>query len=231
MKYIIILITLFVNHTLTFSQNTVESRNTMETLNTTTYSDGIWVPAKPVNNFIKGSVYLFPNWIGTFKVVTTNGDTTNLFNLNYNIKNQTIESSISKDSVFQYDSDKIDCIFYSNAKYKVFNSENMKGLFLEIINNEKVKVYKGYSITVETGSLNPLTQEKLSDDNYVQNFEYYFFVNGKFEKLKLSKKTILNLVKDKEKEKEVKDYTSKNNLSYTDDKDVKNILAFYSTLL
>lgn len=228
MKYSILFSFFLLSSYLTFSQNTVESRNTMESLNTTTYSDGIWVPAKPVNNFIKGSVYLFPNWIGQYKVIDKNGVTTNLFNLNYNIKGQTLESTISNDSVFQYDIDKIDYVLYSNNKYKVLENDVMKGLYLEIIDNNKVKLYKGYSVTVVSGNLNPLTQEKISDDSYEQNSHYYVYINAKYEKIKPSKKSMLKLLNDKSAE--IKEYLSKHTVSFTNDQDLKALLNYYSTL-
>jgi hypothetical protein len=227
MKNLTLLFSFLITLQLSFAQNDIQTRNTIadiDGLNT----HGAWVQAKTNKTIILGSVYLFPNWIGQYKVMAKNGVTTNLYNLNYNIKEQTIESSISNDSVFQYDIDKIDYVEFSKNKYKVFEDQEMKGLYLEIINNNKLKVYKGYSITVVTGSINPMTQEKISEDTYEQNTQYYFYNEGKYEKFKPSKKSILKLLNDKSTE--IKEYLSKHSISFSNDQDLKDLFNYYSTI-
>ncbi len=189
---------------------------------------GTWIPGKPLDNLISGTTYLFPNWIGKFEIVSKNGTKSKLFNLNYNIKSVTLESSISKDSVFQYDMQQIDYILTNNKKYKIISENKMNGLFEEIFSDEKIKLFKGFSIDILQGTFNPLTQEKMVNDKFIKINTYYFYIDNKFEKNKLNKNEVLNYLKDK-KEK-VKDFVSKYKMSYTNEEDVKSILQYYSSL-
>ena len=112
-----------------FSQTT-DAKNTSSNFNIgyqgNINTTGIWTPGTYKQNFIDGSVYLFPNFNGQYTVITKKGDSRKLFNLNYNLKTQTLESSISKDSIFQYDLDQFDYIIALNKKYKVLNNRMNK---------------------------------------------------------------------------------------------------------
>lgn len=227
MKKSIIYITLLFFVCKISAQSDIDNRNALQSMNSLNGS-GVWIPAKSNEKIILGSVYLFPNWIGQYKVITKSGTTTNLFNLNYNVKDQTIESSVSNDSVFQYDSDKIDYILHDKNKYKVLDDGGLKGLCLEICNTTKVKVYKSYSISVTTGSTNPLTQEKISEDTFDKVANYYVLNQDQYIKFKPSKKSILKLLNDKSVE--MKDYFSKHNFDFDNDQDLKTLFNYYNTL-
>ncbi|MBL7887556.1 MAG: hypothetical protein JNJ52_12465 [Flavobacterium sp.] len=227
MKNVYIFCLFLINWLYANAQSDIEKRNALQSMGSLSTS-GAWIPAKSNQTVILGSVYLFPNWVGQYKVIDNTGTTTNLFNLNYNIKNQTIESSISNDSVFQYDTDKIDYIIYNKDKYAVLNNDDLKGLYLEICNTNKIKIYKGYSVTVVTGSLNPLTQEKISEDTYEQISQYYFSNNGKYEKFKPTKKEIFKLLNDKSVE--IKEYLSKHTIEFSNDQDLKVLFNYYCSL-
>jgi hypothetical protein len=230
MKKNIVLCMMLFSALFVFSQNDVlENKANLQNLKETNlHISGVWIPGKPLENIVNGSVYLFPNWIGQYTVIDKNGVSNKLYNLNYNIKNNALESAISKDSVFQYDIDKIDYVLNANNKFKFFDDETMKGLFLEVVSSDKIKVYKGYKIFIEEGSFNPLTQEKMQNDSYKQSFSFYFFTNGKYEKVKLNKSTVLNYLKDKKDF--VKDYVTKYDMSFTNDNDIKSIFNYYLTL-
>ncbi len=214
-----------------FSQTT-DAKNTSSNFNIgyqgNINTTGIWVPGTYKQNFIDGSVYLFPNFNGQFTVITKKGDSRNLFNLNYNLKTQTLESFISKDSVFQYDLDQFDYIISSNKKYKVLNEAQLKGLVLEIFDGQKVKLYNEIHIEIEKGVLNPMTQTMISEDKFVQVFTYYLVLNGTQVKIKLSKSDILKQLIDKKDA--LKEFASKNDLSFSKEEDVNKILKYYDFL-
>lgn len=214
-----------------FSQTT-DAKNTSSNFNIgyqgNINTTGIWTPGTYKQNFIDGSVYLFPNFNGQYTVITKKGDSRNLFNLNYNLKTQTLESSISKDSIFQYDLDQFDYIIASNKKYKVLNEAQLKGLVLEIFDGQKVKLYNEIHIEIEKGVLNPMTQTMISEDKFVQVFTYYLVLNGTQVKIKLSKSDILKQLIDKKDA--LKEFASKNDLSFSKEEDVNKILKYYDFL-
>ncbi|CAN1532464.1 hypothetical protein MCEGE10_01444 [Flavobacteriaceae bacterium] len=191
-------------------------------------TSGMWVPSSSKNNSITGSVYLFPNFTGQFTVVTKKGDSRQLFNLNYNLKTKTLESFISKDSVFQYDLDQFDYVIASNKKYKIINEPQLKGLVLEIFNGQKLKLFNEINIEVQNGVLNPMTQTMINEDKYIRISSYYLFLNGNQVKIKLSKSDILKQLIDKKDL--LKEFASKNDLSFSKEDDVNKILKHYDSL-
>lgn len=221
------LLSVFLCFSILYAQNNeISSKSSIQNIQDIVLKRGNWVTTE----FSKtdGSVYLFPIWDGQFTIIDKSKVSYKLYNLNYNIKNLTLETSLSKDSVFQYDTENIDYVINTSNKYKFFKDDVMNGMFLEIVNKDKVKVYKGYDVYIKKGDFNPLTQERMQNDSYHQNYNYYFFTNGKYEKVKLNKSTVLNYLKDKKDL--VKDYVAKYNMSFTNDNDIKSIFNYYLTL-
>jgi hypothetical protein len=189
---------------------------------------GFWIPAKISNNYIEGSVYLFPNFVGQYEVISKKGDVFKLYNLNYNLITKTLEARISKDSIFQYNLSEIDCVINQKYKYKFIDDSQVRGLLLEIYNNKKIQLYKEFTSVVQEASFNPLTQEKIGNDAHIRMDSYYFHKNDFFEKIKLNKKTILKYLSDKEDL--VRKFVSKNKLSYKSEEDIVEILNYYELL-
>jgi hypothetical protein len=189
---------------------------------------GSFIPPKPQNNYIKGSQYLFNSWVGQYTIMSKTGVKSQLLNLNYNITSKKIESFIGKDSVFQYDLDQFDYIVKANKKYKVYNNNQLEGLFLELFNNNKLVLYKEVIVKVEEGALNPLTQELISENEYVKKEVYYIAADDKCEKIKLNKKDLNKYLSDKEDL--IKVYVKENKLTYTSEADVLKILNYYNLI-
>ena len=228
MKIIIFALSLLLITISSFSQNNDTFKAALNTNNRDLQGAGAFLPGVVLNNYIKGETHLFPNWNGQFTVITKNGDRRQLFNLNYNLKTKTLESFISKDTVFQYDLDQFDYVITSNKKYKVLNESLLKGLVLEIFDGQKVKLYNEIHIEVEKGVVNPMTQTMISEDKFVQVFTYYLFLNGTQVKIKLSKSDILKQLIDKKDA--LKEFASKNDLSFSKEDDVNKILKHYDSL-
>lgn len=210
-----------------FSQesNFLELKTALNTRDTKIQTLGMWVRDKSSDNVVTGSVYLFPNWTNQYTLITKKGDSRKILNLNYNLITKKLESAMSKDSVFQFDLNQLDYVIQSNNKYKVISDTQLNGLFLEVFNGEKIKLFKEINVVVDKGVYNPLTDKK-TNDKFAQTYSYYFLVNGKYEKAKLGKKAILKYLNDEKKE--TIEFVSKNNLSYTSDKDVSKILNHYN---
>jgi hypothetical protein len=180
------------------------------------------------SNQIDGSLYLFPNWVNNSILIPKKGQSLQISNLNYNLSTKKLEALISKDSVFQLEIQQFDYLVQSNKKYKVINDGAINGLFLEMVNGEKIKLFKETRVIVDEGVLNPMTHEKFEEDKYLQKPVYYFLVSGKYEQAKLGKKTILKYMNDKEDI--IKTFVSKNKLSYSSEADVSTILNHYNSL-
>lgn len=191
-------------------------------------SNGFWIPAKTINNYVEGSVYLFPNFVGQYNVISKKGGESKLYNLNYNLNTKTLEARISKDSIFQYNLNEIDYVLNQKNKYKNIDDSQVNGLLLEIFNGKKLQMYKEFTTVVQEATFNPLTQAKIGNDTRVRMEYYYFHINGSFEKIKLNKKTTLKFLSDKQDL--IKEFVSKNNLSFTSEEDIVIILTYYDSL-
>lgn len=210
------------------SQNNDTYKAALYTYNHDLQGGGAFLPGVVLNDYVKGEIHLFPSWNGQFTVITKKGDSRQLFNLNYNLQTKSLESFISKDSVFQYDIDQFDYIIASNKKYKVLNDSQLNGLIQEIYNGQKIKLFNEIRIEVEQGVLNPMTQTMISEDKYVKVFNYYLYINNKYTKIKLSKSDILKQLVDKKDA--LKEFASKNDLSFSKEDDVIKIMKHYDSL-
>lgn len=196
--------------------------------NNTQQMNYIEVPISIKDTSIDGSVYLFPSWDGFFKIVSKEGLVSKISNLNYNLKSNTLESKFSKDSVFQFDRKNISYILNSNKKYKFINDGDLNGLFFEIYDGSKIKLFKEFKISILKGVVNPLTEVKDSKDKYVQSFNYFIFKENQYKKINPSKGTVLKLLEDKKDS--VKKYVTDNKLSYENDENLNKILIYYESL-
>jgi hypothetical protein len=191
-------------------------------------TSGMWLPATPVENEIKGSIYLFPDFTGIYKIIAKNGNSLNVLNLNYNVKTKTLESFVSKDSVFQYELNQISYVINNNRKYKVNSDGNLKGISLEIYNSEKIQLLKYFSVIKEKAVINPMTNAVISNAEYTRKSLYYLFINGKEVVIKLNKNDVLGVLSDKKNA--VKDYVNSNKLTYSNEEDISKILKYYESI-
>ena len=194
----------------------------------TNLSSGVWVPAKVEDKTIIGTNYLFKNFEGIYSITNKVGNSFKMLNLNYNLSSGTLETKISKDSVFQYDLNEIDYVVAGNKNYKNLRGTEVSGLVLEIFKGKNFDIYKKIEISVLEGTISPLTQEKIQQDKYVQSYTYYTNTNGNIEKIKFNKSAILKLSKDKQTQ--VKEYAKANNLDFSNETDVNIILKYYESL-
>ena len=189
---------------------------------------GFWAPVKMEDKTITGTNYLFKNFEGLYVVTNKSGNSFKLLNLNYNLSSGTLETRISKDSVFQYDLKVIDYVTAGNKKYKNLIEGELSGLVLEVFKGKNFNIYKKIDIGLLEGTINPMTQEKIQQDKYQQSYTYYTSTNGIFDKIKFNKSGILKLTKDKQAQ--VKEYAKSNNLDFNNEVDVNIILKYFESL-
>lgn len=184
---------------------------------------GFWIPNKNVNNETSGSVYLFDNWIGNYNIYDTSDNKFLVTNLNYNINTNTLESKVSNDSVFQFDLGNIKKVTFGNKKYEIVEGRLVESLF----NSDKLNIYKEFSVKIIEATLNPMTQENITDRKYVKKSKFLVKKNNLVQEFKINKKNVLSLF-DK-KQDEVKKFVKDNNLNYSDENDLFKILKKFNS--
>jgi hypothetical protein len=223
----IILSYLFISSTIIFGQG-MHNSNRTGFLNPMQY-DGLYLPISQSDQSNEGNIYLFPKWEGRYEVYVTEKKGYSLSNLNYNVKTNILESKISKDSVFQFDIDKINFIKHDSKKYKLYKIRETNELFQEIYLSDNVLFLKGFNVVLKKGTINPLTLEYIQKDKYSINEKFYLKLNNKnFIELSLNKKDILKLMEDKSSR--VEKYASDFKLSFKSEIDLFKIFQYYDTL-
>lgn len=179
--------------------------------------------ANPNSSEIQGTKYLFDKWDGNYIIQSIQGIRYNLNSLNYNLESKKLESLLTKDSIFELRSSQVDLILANNKKYKVINEE----LYQEL-NTGKFKIYKQFNVKVQDAFVNPMTKTESSPAQYIQVGKYFYFKNDVLVPLKLNKKEVLTMLKDKETE--IKKFASEKDFSFSDEADVVKIVNYYNTL-
>ncbi len=179
-------------------------------------------------NDIEGDVYAFPNW-ENIGVIMADKRKFSLPNINLNIKTNNFESKFSKDSVFVFDIANIDHVLINNKKFESFTYlKNGSNRILEIIyDGDDYKMLKGYEVHLKKGKQDPLGIRK-AVDKYVTTNTYYLKMGNDINKIRLQKKIILPLFKNKVNS--VNSFVKKNNLSYKNEKDLVKMFKYYDTL-
>lgn len=226
-KYLIVFITLFLLTFLSFSQNT----------STNSYivgqgDYGFWVSAQNNTKQIKGSPYLFDNWSQKGDIFIGNQVYT-LSALNYNIQVERFEVKISEDSVFVLNHGSFDKV---KVKGKSFSRHldpdfHRNTYFEDIIHFNDKYLLKKHELTIKESQINPLTMQKLQNDQYIKKEQYYILKDNsdKLDKIRLKKSTILSLVEENNKAK-VKEFVKEHMLNYKKNDDVIKILNYCDTL-
>ncbi len=197
--------------------------------------EGVWLSTlerlKPAveNTTIEGSKYLFPNWEGNYQLFVSENKAYLFKNLNYNIYTKKLESKFEKDSVYQFDAEKLKFFTHDSKKYKFYSFNNDMELFEELYFSNKIIFFKGYRISYIVGVINPMTNEVISNARYEKVEKYFYKVPEKeLIQIELKKKTILNLFGDQSKL--IENYVSENKLNYKNEADVIKIMTYYNSI-
>jgi hypothetical protein len=152
--------------------------------------------------------------------------------LNYNIQLDRFEAKIAEDSVFAFNPKNIKKITIDNRTFKRFLDVKLQrnSFFEELVATKSIIILRQFNIEIIPGNFNPLTQQKVSDDQMVQRETYYYTKdNETLEETKLKKSSILKLV-DTDKRDALSEYAKENDLNFKDINDLKKIFQYYSTL-
>lgn len=191
---------------------------------------GMWVVNKTQSKEVEGNYYLNDEF-QTGVIIDKNGKKYKVIDLNYNLKTDQLESKISNDSVFAFNTVSILGMELGGQNFKtLFDPKKYRPTFYEIIGTfDNRTVLKHYNVKIRPGIVNPMTQQKQTPDRFIYQYTYYVTnKKGGLEELKLKKRHILNLFDDSAKS--VKDYVSENDLSYGEDEDLRKIFNFYNDI-
>ncbi|WP_159022803.1 hypothetical protein [Formosa sp. L2A11] len=184
---------------------------------------------------IKGSIYLFDNWLNSSKIYFLNNESAyNLSTLNYNIQSERFEFKYSEDSLFVINSSNVDRIIIKNKKFKTYidPDSNVSSFFEEIFISDELSLLKKYKLGINEGAVNQMTGKKLNPDSYSKIEKYYVLKssdNDVLTEVRLNKK-ILNTIIEKDNLNKVKAFSKENSLSYKDESDLKIILNYSKSL-
>lgn len=191
---------------------------------------GLWVAKKNPNTNIKGSYLLFEDAKNYGIISTKVGRRFKVPNLNYNVKQDQIEAKISNDSVFIFDSAKIEKVEINNKVFKRYEDLGLSinGYFEIVAASKEMNLLKKYSVFVKEGIVNPLTLQKQSPDIYVIKTKYFLLSHNEINEISLKKGKLLKIFE--EDSGKMKIYINENNLSIKKDEDLKLIFNYHNAL-
>lgn len=178
---------------------------------------------------IDGSPLLFEKSDEDVEITATTKERFKLKNLNYDLKSQKMISQLSKDSIFEFDKNKVSSFVKKNKKYNLIDLEGERTIFESLYASEDVVFYKKPESKIIAEKLNPMTKEVIKNRSYgiVENY-YLGSNNTSIVKIKLKKKDILKVLQNHSKE--IEEYVAANKLDYDNESSVIKILKYYTSL-
>ena len=177
-------------------------------------------------------IYLFESWYNSGRIVQDN-KIYKLGSLNYNIRNDRFEAKFDQDSIFVINSPEDVVVEVNNRKFKRFlDPDTKRSTFFEVVANFKGgSIIIRHGLKVEEGSINPLTKETSGPDVLVKKEDYFYTkdTNSYLIKIKLNKKSIIDLIVESKKT-EIQKFAKGNKLKYTKVNDVAKILKYYDSI-
>jgi hypothetical protein len=233
MKNLFIIYFLFGFYFVSFSQEggsgSMANMNDIRNYLNPMQNDGLFVSVK--SNASKRDItqYLFPENEGNFKIFFLRDNGFSIKNLNYNINSKTLESIMDKDSIFQFNSDKIDFILHNSIKYKFYDFNEGRQLYEELFVADKVIFLKGYKLVYKDAFINPMTNALISEARNEIKEKYFCKISDKdFKQFDLKKNSVLKLFGKSSSE--IEKFVSSSKLSYSSEEDLVKIFNYYNTL-
>ncbi|TYA53307.1 hypothetical protein [Formosa maritima] len=231
-KYLVILFALSINFS--FSQaSSNASANSLANSSRMLANNGLWINNNSSNSELKGSPYLFDSWNSDNAVIYMADDRAyRLKSLNYNVRLERFEAKFSEDSVLALNPKNINKIVVDNRTFKRYLDPEFQrnSYFEEIVKTNSITILRKFETEIVEGNFNPMTQQKMTDDQIIKKEKYYSTENGEIlTEMKFTKGAILKLV-DADKKDTVKQYAKDNDLNFKDVNDLKSILKFYNTI-
>ncbi len=107
-----------------------------------------------------------------------------------------------------------------------------KGYFITLINSNKVKLYKRIRCKIIEPLKAATPNQKDRSAKFKSYIDYYIILpihkNGQLSKIKLKKKSIMNLMQDQEEK--IKGYFKKNQVNLKREKDITKLFSYYESI-
>ncbi|WP_418510843.1 hypothetical protein [Corallibacter sp.] len=220
---------LFAQHGQAPVGQSLQSNSFGETMNALN-SRGSWLPPLGKRNIVDGTPFAFEGSDNKVILYTKKGDAYKVPKGNYDAQRGVFVSSFTKDSTFVFNNRDVDYALINNKKMvRLSDAVNSNGKFyLVLAENQSTSIVKEFEAKIIPGAINPLTQEKTSNDRYYLSEDLLIYKDNELDKLKLNKRVISNLFSDKEKE--IKAYIKEKDLNIKELSDFLKIYTHYNSL-
>lgn len=178
---------------------------------------------RSINNRItelKGSPLLFKNFENKGKIILTSGSEYKINNINIDLYNGLFISEVEKDSIFIYNK-----ISYAKINSRIYTQNDNEIFEVLLKKDESLFLKKIYKIKKRQVQ-NKITAESI---NWKLKEEYYFQINGNFEKIKFKRKELKKFLKNRDLLK-VNKFIKSNHLSLNIEKDLIIIVNYYFSI-
>lgn len=174
----------------------------------------------------EGSAYYFDNWNTEGLIYIKDKGRVKIKQVNVNLYDNTLEALYDDNNVFTFDSNNLVKIIINDKVFRTFKVDKKVKIF-ELFFNKNVSIYKYNDVSYSRGSANPMLSRK--SNKYIRNEKYYLFKDGELTKIKLTKKSVSNLLQsDKISQESIFEFIKNNKLSLGDETDFMKVLQFVS---
>jgi len=172
----------------------------------------------------EGSAYYFDDWNTEGIIYIKDKGRIKIKKVNINLYDNKLEALFDGNSVFTFDSENLVKIVINDKVFRTFNINNELKIF-ELFFNDKVSIYRYYSVSYSQKSINPMINRKTN--KYIKKAKYYLYRDSELTKMKLSKKSFSKLFQsDRVSQESILKYIDKNKLSLNKETDLIKALKF-----
>jgi len=172
----------------------------------------------------EGSAYYFDNWDTEAVIYLKEQGRYKIEKVNINLFDNTLEALYDENNVVSFEMEKLLRVVINGKVFRTFTMGKELKL-LELFFNEKVSIYKYYSVSYSKSSPNPMINRKTN--KYIRNEKYYLYQDGQLKKIKLTMKSFAKLFASGDLSvASIVNYINMNNLSLKKRKDLIQVLNF-----
>lgn len=178
---------------------------------------------------LKGSPYLYPDWLQGH-VIVNNNSKTDALPLRYNTETNTIEYRRNNETYILESNTINGFVIYTDAgditfKNDFYSEKNdiNSATFLRVIYNGQTKLLAHHSARLNEDV--PTYGAAAKQNAYINNVNYYILVDGQLHEVKLEKEEFLNIFS--ENAQNIEEYATSSNLSFETEAGVSQIIRYY----